>query len=191
MDLGNTSKNQIEIVLFEKDGFQFSRVKKNNYKIAFFMENNNIILSKIIDFNLIKLIYDLTGDVYEKVSIEQLNDNEIIATLLMRPLFQDLGLPQRFSYIHIKRSVEDKRIVFQGQSIRSCRPEGIPEDAELMAMEDLTCVCDIVTEHKINFSFIVLFDQSMNVPSFAEKMVGIILNKMFKRVKLFIENVRL
>jgi len=76
MDLGNTTKNQLETTLFDKDGFQFSRVKKNNYKIAFFMENSNIILSKIIDFNLIKLIYDLNGDVYEKVSIEQLNENE-------------------------------------------------------------------------------------------------------------------
>ena len=190
MDLGNTTKKQLEIVLFEKDGFIFSRVKKNNYKLNFFMENKNIILSKIIDFNLIKLIYDLNGDVYEKVSMESLNENEIVATLLMRPLFQDLGLPQRFSYIHIKRSVEDNRIIFKGQSIKSSRPEGIPEDAELMAMEDLTCVCDIVTDHKIKFSFIVLFDPSMNFPSFAEKMVGIILNKMFRRVKQFIENVR-
>jgi len=31
----------------------------------------------------------------------------------------------------------------------------------------------------------------MNVPPFAEKMVGMILNKMFKRVKQFIENVQL
>jgi len=186
MDLGN----QTEAILFEKDGFIFSRVKKNNYKLNFSMENNNIILSKIIDFNLIKLIYDLNGDVYEKVSMEPLNENEVIATLLMRPLFQDLGLPQRFSYIHIKRSIEEKRIIFKGQSIKSHRPEGIPEDAELMAMEDLTCVCDIITDHKIQFSFIVLFDPSMNFPSFAEKMVGMILNKMFRRVKQFIENVR-
>jgi hypothetical protein len=191
MDLGNTTKNQLEIVLLEKDGFIFSRVKKNNYKISFVMENSNIILSKIIDFNLIKLIYDLNGDVYEKVSMESLNENEIVATLLMRPLFQDLGLPQRFSYIHIKRTVEEKRIVFQGQSIRSHHPAGIPEDAELMAMDDLTCVCDIMTDHKIKFSFIILFDTTMNFPSFAEKMVGIILNKIFKRVKQFIENVRL
>ena len=31
----------------------------------------------------------------------------------------------------------------------------------------------------------------MKVPSFAEKMTGVISNKIFKRVKQFIENVRL
>ena len=189
MDLGN----QTQCILFDKDGFKFSRVKKNNYKIEFTMENNNIILSKIVDFNLIKLIYDLNGDVYEKVNIQSCDgkEDEIVATLLLKHLFEDLGLPQRFSYIHIKRIVEENAILFQGQSIKSHRPESIPDDAELMAIDNLTCICDILTNHKIHFTFIVLFDPSMNFPSFAEKIVGIILNKMFKRVKQFIEKVRI
>ena len=180
----------LEKMLFDKDGFIFSRVKKNNYKMNFTMENNNIILSKIVDFGLIKLIYDLNGDVYEKVSMEKLNDNEVIATLLMKHLFEDLGLPQRFSFIHVKRYIEDNKIIFNSQSIKSHRPEGIPQDAELMALQDLTCICDIITPHKIDFSFTILFDTTMNIPPFAEKLVGMVLNKIFKRVKQFIENVR-
>ena len=49
----------LENILFEKEGLKFSNVKKNHYKLQFTIENNNIDLSKIIDFNLIKLIYDL------------------------------------------------------------------------------------------------------------------------------------
>jgi hypothetical protein len=64
-----------ETILFDKDGFKFIRVRKNHYKLSFNMENNNIIISKIIDFNLIKLIYDLNQDVYEKVNIQKINDN--------------------------------------------------------------------------------------------------------------------
>ena len=59
-----------ETILFDKDGFKFIRVRKNHYKLSFNMENNNIIISKIIDFNLINLIYDLNQDVYEKVNIQ-------------------------------------------------------------------------------------------------------------------------
>ena len=44
---------------------------------------------------------------------------------------------------------------------------------------------------QVNFSFNVIFDGEMNFPPFAEKMVGMILHKIFKRVKQFIENVRL
>jgi len=179
----------LEAILFDKDGFKFSRVNKNNYKLTFSMENNNIVLSKIIDFSLIKLIYDLNDDVYEKVNIEQLNDSEAIITLLMKHFFEDLGLPQRFSYIYMKKTVEERKITFMSESIKSHRPPNMPQDAELMAIENMISICDIVTPHKVNFSFNIIFDQSMKVPPFAEKMTGIISNKIFKRVKQFIENV--
>jgi hypothetical protein len=155
------------------------------------MENHHIILANIIDFNLIKLIYDLNSDIYEKVILDKINDDEAVATLLMKHFFEDLGLPQRFSFLHIKKIVEERRIIFVSQSIRSHKPEGMPEEAELMAINDLTSICNIVTPHKINFSFNIVFDPIMNIPPFAEKMVGLILFKIFKRVKQFIENVRL
>jgi hypothetical protein len=180
-----------ETVLFDKDGFKFCRVKKNHYRLAFNMENKNIVLSNIIDFSLIKLIYDLNHDVYEKVNVEKNNDDEAIITLLMKHFFEDLGLPQRFSFMHMKKIIEDGRITFHSQSIKSHRPPNMPEESELMAIENMISVCDIITPHKVDFSFNVFFHDSMNVPPFAEKMVGMISNKIFKRVKQFIENVRI
>jgi hypothetical protein len=178
-------------ILFNKDGFTFVCEQKNQYKLQFNMENNNIILSKIVDFNLIKLIYDLNPDVYEKVNIEKLNENEAIVTLLMKHLFEDIGLPQKFSHIHMVKSIEERRIVFNSQSIRDRRPEDMPIDSELMAIQQLICICNLVSDHNIGFSVNVIFDQNMIIPSFAEKLVGMILHKIFKRVKLFIENVRM
>jgi hypothetical protein len=180
-----------ENILFDKDGFKFVCVRKNQYKLQFNMENKNIILSKIIDFSLIKLIYDLNPDVYEKVNIQKINENEVIVTLLMKHLFEDLGLPQRFSHIHMVKLIEERRIIFNSQSIKDRRPEGMPYDAELMSIKQLICVCNIITDHNIEFSVNIIFDPTMNVPPFAEKLVGMILNKIFKRVKLFIENVRM
>ena len=180
-----------EILLFDKDGFKFSRLKKNHYNLIFTMENNNIVLSKIIDFGLIKLIYDLNPDVYEKVNIETLNNDEIILTLLMKHFFEDLGLPQRFSFIHMKKIVQEGKIIFNAQSIKSHKPEGMPEESELMALKSMIATCNIITPYKVNFSFDEIFDDEMNIPPFAEKMVGMIMHKIFKRVKQFIENVRL
>ena len=181
----------LAVTLFDKDGFKFSCLKKNHYSLTFTMENNKIVLSKIIDFNLIKLIYDLNPDVYEKVNIETLNNDEVILTLLMKHFFEDLGLPQRYSFIHMKKVDEECKINFIAQSIKSHKPEGMPEDAELMALQNMIAICDIITPYKVNFSFNVIFDGEMNFPPFAEKMVGMILHKIFKRVKQFIENVRL
>jgi len=98
----------LEVDLFIKDDFKFSRLKKNQYTIEFTIENNNINVSKIIDFNLIQLIYELNPDIYENVNIQKLNDNEIIATLLLKHFFEDLGLSQKFLFIHLKKILKTK-----------------------------------------------------------------------------------
>jgi len=180
-----------EDILFDKEGLKFVKVKKNHYKLHFSMENNNIILSKIIDFNLIKLIYDLNGDIYDNVNIEKISENEVIAILLMKNLFEDIGLPQRFLHIHINKFVQDNKITFLSNSIKTHRPEGVPIDSELMAIEFMSIICDIVTPHKVCFSLNIMFDEELSVPTFVEKIVGVIVGKIFKRVKQFIENVRM
>ena len=179
----------LENVLFNKDNFKFTRINQNHYIIEFIIENNNIDLSKIIDFNLIKLIYDLNTDIYEKVTIDKINDNQAIATLLLKNFFEDIGFPQHFCYVNINKIVDDNCIVFNASTIKNNRPEGIPNDAEIMNICDLTSKCDIITQHKMNFTHNIIFDSTTNFPSFVEKMIGIILNKIFKRVKQFIENV--
>ncbi len=178
-------------ILYSKDGFTFVKNKKNNYRLTFQMENNDIVLSKITDFSLVKLIYDLNGDIYEKVKLEQINDNEATMCMLMRHLFEDLGLPQRFSYLHMTKMVTDNKITFMSKSINSERPEGMPDEAEQMPIKDMTCECNIITQHRMGFSCNIIFENYMNIPQFAEKMVGLILFKIFNRVKQFIENVRM
>lgn len=178
-------------ILYHKEGFTFVKNTKNNYSLSFQMENNNIILAKTIDFHLVKLIYDLNKDIYEKVNLHIINDNEATINLLMKHLFEDLGLPQRFSYLHLKKIVGENNITFVSQTINSERPPDMPIDAELMPIQNMTCNCDILTQHKIKFTCNILFEPSMNIPSIAEKLVGLILFKIFNRVKQFIENVRM
>jgi hypothetical protein len=177
------------IILFNKDGFLFKKMDSHCYKVEFTMENKNILLANIIDFNLIKLIYDLNPDVYESSNIEHLNENECIINLLMKHFFEDLGLPQRFSFMHINRNIKDNQITFHCQTIKTHRPPNMPPDAELFNIDQMITICDIITPHKITFNFNIIFNPNMNVPPFAEKIIGTIVRKIFNRVKQFIENV--
>jgi len=177
--------------IFEKDGLRFLKIKKNFYNLLFTMENRNIILEKIIDFNLVNIIYELNKDIYEKMNLTKINDNEIIVNFLMKHFFEDIGLPQRFSYLHIKKTIENGIITFESQTIKSERPPDMPVDSELLNIEKIIIMCNIVSPHSIVFSTNVIFDDNVNIPPFAEKMVGIIINKIFKRVKQFIENTRI
>jgi hypothetical protein len=179
------------VVLYSKEGFIFTKNEKNNYSLSFSMQNNSIVLSKIIDFNLIKLIYDLNSDVYEKINMNIINENEAISNLLMKHLFKDLGLPQRFSYVRINKIVEENRIKFISQTIKPEIPEGMPPDAQLMPIKNMVCDCRIITPHQIQFICNIQFENSMIIPQVVEKLVGLILHKIFNRVKQFIENVRI
>ena len=91
------------------------------------------------------------------VNIEQLNDSEAIITLLMKHFFEDLGLPQRFSYMYMKKTVEERKITFMSESIKSHRPPNMPQDAELMVIENMICIFDIITPYKVNFSCNIIF----------------------------------
>ena len=48
---------------------------------------------------------------------------------------------------------------------------------------------DALRKSKLYFN--IVFDSNLIVPTFAEKMSGIIISKIFKRVKQFIENFRI
>ena len=178
-----------EIILFDKDGFKFVKLDKNIYNLKFSIINNNIHLSKIIDFSLIKLIYDLNPDIYETCHIEKHKENEIITTILIKHFFEDIGLPQRFLFLHIQKITEQNKITFISSSITNFIPEGLPKEAELLDIKTMITICEIENPHKINFNFNIIFNDHIEIPEFAENIVGKIINKIFIRVKQFIENV--
>lgn len=179
-----------QTILFSKEGFEFTKLSKNKYSLEFRMQNDKIDLPRIINFPLIKLIYDLNNDIYEKADLNMLNENEATLTLLMKNLFQDIGMPQRFSNVHITKTVNTDNIIFVSKSI-SKRPEGMPDEASQLPVKQMVCKCDITDPHDISFRYSVEFEQFMVVPNVAEKMIGMIIFKIFKRVKQFIENVKL
>jgi hypothetical protein len=180
-----------EQILLNKDGLVLKKTNKNHYNLEFDLMNKHIVLPKILDFSIVKLVYDLNKDVYEKVNLEKINDNEAIITILLKHFFEDLGLPQKFSHVHITKYVEDDKIVFKNESIRTSRPEYIPENAELVLIKNMTTTCSIISDHHIKQNINIMLDNNMPIPQFMEKMFVAILNKMFKRVKQFIENIRM
>ena len=178
-------------ILFCKDGFEFIKNTKNNYSLKFSMKNDNIILPKIIDFTLIELIYKLNNDIYEKINLEKINEEEAVLVLLLKHLFEDLGLPQRYTHVHIKKITKNNEIQFISEPILTGKPIGMPDDSEQLPIKNLTCICHFITNHNVTFTCNIIFEDGLNIPTYIEKMVGFILFKIFNRVKQFIENVRM
>ena len=68
--------------------FQMNKINAGEYIIQFNLENNNIQLNNIIDFHLLKLLYDLNMDIYEKIDLKILDKNEAILLAINKHLFQ-------------------------------------------------------------------------------------------------------
>ena len=179
----------VETIILHKNGLEITKCAKNKYKLRFHLENNNIYIGKIIDFPFIKLIYDLNPDVYEQTNIEMVSDTQAKVTLLLKHFFEDLGLPQRYSYIYMTKHMEKNNITFVTKSITTEKPPGMPIDSELMPIQDLIASFDMVSPHRANAVFDIVFNERFNIPVFAEKIIAQILFKVFTRVKQFIENI--
>ena len=178
-------------ILFQKDDFIIKRNSIHHYICSFNIENKNIYVDKIIDLNLMKLIYDLNPDIYIKNNIDKKSENEATITCILNNFFEDLGIPQKYSHMHILKVVKENNISFISKTINDFKPDYIPKEAELLAISNMICSCDIESPHKILFTFDIQFDPKRIIPPLPViKLVGIILNKIFKRVKQFIENLQ-
>jgi hypothetical protein len=185
-------------IILNKDGMKFVKHSNNTFHLSFSLENQYINVPAIINFELIKLIYDLNPDIYEKVILKKNSEEEAIVTLLMRHFFVDLGLRQKYSHVIMRKKTiinendnNSLQIQFSTTTIHTSeKQEIIPDDAELVQIENLQIVVDCVSSSRCVFNCLILFNKQFNMPPFMEKMIGVIINKVFNRGKQFIENIR-
>jgi hypothetical protein len=172
-----------------------NKINAGEYIIQFNLENNNIQLNNIIDFHLLKLLYDLNMDIYEKIDLKILDKNEAILLAINKHLFQDLGITQKYSLLKIKKNIftKENKIVFELQSIKNTNVKEIPqvpEKAEQMPIEKFTIVCNVINQHKIEVIIDFKIDIDLfQMPDFVENVLRKIFLKMFKRIKQFIDNI--
>lgn len=176
-------------MILNKDGLQITKSASNKYQLCFSLENNRIYMKKIVDFPLIKLVYDLNPDVYDHYNIENISDTQVNVMVLFKHFFEDLGMPQRYSYLHMTKHVEENTVTFITKRLTTEKPECMPIDSELMPIQDLSSTFNIRNPHKTDAVFDILFDEQFNAPVFAEKIIANMLFKVFTRVKQFIENI--
>jgi hypothetical protein len=182
-------KDEKEKIIFEKKGFKFF---KNDFKYccSFSIINDNIYLPAIINFELIKIIHAINPDISERIELDKISENEVNCLILVKNLFEDLGLPQKYSYLNIKKVTTNNTILFHAfpKNITS-EYNNLPTNCESANIHSVKCVCDILTNHEIKLSFDTYLLNNFYIPPFLEKMIGLIIYKLFNRIKQFIENI--
>jgi hypothetical protein len=188
------TQNQNQKII-DKNGLQIIKVNKNNFKILFDITNTNIILPKIINFELIKLVYKLNPNIFESVETSNNannNENEIIIHTLLKDLFGDLGLPQFYSSIIVTKNSDNETnlITFTCKLFDNKDKQFLyPDDAVVLPINDIKIICQLVNNHHVKIFCDVNLEDNHIIPQFAEKIIGNLIYNIFIKVKQFIENI--
>lgn len=179
--------------ILKKDDLEFIRSSENNYCITFKIKNNDIILPKIINFDLLKLVYELNPDIYEQTDMNIIDENNAKTIILMKHFFKDLGKEQSyFSLNIIKVDDNDNCTKFISSPNNIDRlPEFIPNEAKHFPINGIIFLFEKISNHEIKFTCNMEIKKGIKIPQMIEKFIGTLLHKIFKRVKLFIENVKI
>ena len=166
----------------------FLKISNNRYKFSFFLENKNYVLSSMVDFELINLIYKLNGDIYESFHTEKISDNETNITLILKKILFDI-ITQKYAFLNIKKEVSEKSVTFNSKIITTYKPSHINDNLELVDVDSIINKFEFVNDHQAKcVTEFVFKDISLN--PIVEKIFVNMINKMFTRFKNFIENLK-
>lgn len=192
MNTINTMKKTKSNILMDKSGMRIVKLTNNEYTVTFAIQNNQFILPSIINFDMVKLIFDLNPDIYEKAILKKnaALDNATICSL-MKDIYSDLGIPQSYVCMAVEMVKLSDVIKFK------CEPffnkttpvefSGVP-DLYLLPIKNMFIDCNILTNHHIEFNCKITVDDDVEIEVFIEKIVITIMHKIFIRLKQFIEN---
>lgn len=163
-----------------------------SFTIEFIMKNSKIDLHNVIGLKLYELINAVNKDVVDDVIFSTSPDDgkDYVESLVVLKRFgEQFGIPQKYIYSKTKMIVDDKDSVRFIAEQKPC-PENItlPKNCESVSAGKSVLKVKVKNnnEAKVEYFFNLKLDD--NVPKYMEKMPGLLMKKMFIRLKSFIEN---
>jgi hypothetical protein len=177
--------------IIDKDEIQMERIEKNKYILKFSIKSNNLYLKKLIGLDIIKILYEVNKDIFDDFDMNQSGERAEVY-FLIKHFFSDFGLPQKYMHLQIQKIQDEKSnaVLFFCQN---ANPDlytsvlNIPNKGEQMNTDLIHVVCYSINDHQVDVVNTILLNECVDIPAVVEKMAGILISKMFLKVKQFIE----
>lgn len=162
---------------------------ENTYLINFMVKNENVDLPNIINFKLYDLLFQLNKDILEHVKIiEQPSSNEAHILFLFKQFGKELGIKKKYMFVKTNIEISNNTIIFHSTSMKY---EGDLTKGYDM-LHDNCSDLRIFINNKHDIHFIYKFNIMMKdkLPIYMENLIGLLMKKIFYRLKIFIENIK-
>ena len=177
------NKNNVTLEMLD-DG---SEVRFN---VEFSLENELVDLKLIIGFRLFELMGKLNPDIIESTQVLNYDENNGRTLMILKPFGKEIGLARKYIYSSTSIKWNEDNSSVQIESFQQPLPItiSIPGAEASESADSIMYVTFLDSHHaKITYSFSMILDSSM--PRFMRKIPGNIMNKVFTRIKEFIENI--
>lgn len=159
----------------------------NVFTLQFDVTNPNMLLRKLIDFKLYELMYELNKDVLERVeTLHEATDGSINVLLVFKRFGSELGIAQKYMLLHTRREEDNDTGVIRILS-KSIPLENSIEGCQVVNSNYANLVVSFHTEHHAEINYEFHMDMEDELPTYMENIAGLLMKKIFFRLKTFIE----
>lgn len=162
------------------------------FRLTFTINNENYNLQKAIGFKLFSLMSELNPDVIEKIYMNEYdNDTKSMNVgILLHRFGEEFGLAQKHIFLKTDMINTSKDTIrFVSQQIEPSEDIILPEKSESTIKMETTLDITLENPHKayVNYDFTFVIEEDL--PIYMEKYPGMLMKKIFVRLKTFLENI--
>lgn len=179
-------KKQDEVTMTSETSGQ-----SKHYEIQLNVRNTSTIFSKVVGIDLFTLLGALNTDVFESVNVIDKSDDGKTAKVLVvyKHFGKEMGVPRKYSAFKLTRADEPGQIRVKSAAL-VCPQHLIPKGHVEQISDDSAMFCVIPDDDDrgglISYSFSV---HNAGVPAAARDLAGLLMKKVFTRLKTFLESV--
>ena len=158
------------------------------YTLNLCINNKNVSIDQIYNFNLYRLLYELNKDILELVEIKNETENSCDVLLVFKQFGLEFGIPQKYMILtNNKKKINNAKINYKGDDNNS-NIFNVDHSYEKITVHksDLNIIEASSGNYLITYEFNI--DIHENLPQFMENIIGTLIKNIFIRFKYFIEN---
>tara|TARA_B110000483_G_scaffold122750_1_gene147931 strand:+ start:12236 stop:12796 length:561 start_codon:yes stop_codon:yes gene_type:complete len=183
--------NSVENIICKKNDIMLKKSKENdNFSLNFNVTNNNIDIKKIININLFILLYELNKDIIECAEVLSANDTNTNANIIyfFKQFGSELGMARKYMNLNINMITNNNNILFESNTRKNTSLDISNNKGEEIICNTSNLTVTHITKHSANFEYIFNMDINEDLPIYMENLIGVLMKKLFLKIKEFIEN---